>query len=124
MPEPVCTNGPWLKPQLAGCPTTLSLEVRPIGVAGPEARVSAVVRNTGANPAYPVTLSVSPGTCAAIWSDSYFWLAPGESATVEGTVRLDMRGLDPISPTTVIGPKDLKITVGAWNVPTLNPLEK
>ncbi len=124
VPEPVCTNGPWLKPQLAGCPTTLSLEVRPIGVAGPEARVSAVVRNTGANPAYPVTLSVSPGTCAAIWSDSYFWLAPGESATVEGTVRLDMRGLDPISPTTVIGPKDLKITVGAWNVPTLNPLEK
>ena len=83
--------------------------------AGPEARITATVKNTGPNPAYPVALSVSPESFAALWSDNYFWLAPGESKIVTGMVRLDMRGIDPISKTNLVEARNLSLEVSAWN---------
>jgi len=116
VPEQICTNGPWLKPQIAACPTTLALQMDSIRADGPEACVTITVENTGPNPAYPVTLSVSPDTCAVIWSNNYFWLAPGARATLTGTVRLDMRGIDPMSKVQVVEQKDLRVEARAWNV--------
>ena len=117
VPEPICTNGPWLKPQLAACPTTLSLEGVSVRAAGPEALITATVKNTGTNPAYPVTLSVEPDTAAVLWNDNYFWLPPGKSVTLNGTVRLDMRGLDPLSASPIVDPRQLRIHLAAWNAP-------
>jgi len=73
------------------------------------------VRNTGSKPAYPVELNVGPDTYSALWSDNYFWLAPGESVVVEGTVRMDMTGLDPVTNPTVAKPSELRLSVSAWN---------
>jgi beta-mannosidase len=117
VPEPICAKGPWLKPQIASHPTTLSFQLASIAAHGPEAGITATVRNTGPNPAYPVCLSINPDACAVVWSDNYFWLAPGDSATVTGTVRLDMRGLDPMGGTSVVKAKDLRAEVEAWNAP-------
>jgi beta-mannosidase len=115
VPEPICKTGPWLRPQIASCQTSLSLEVSPLRAAGPEATVTATVKNTGNKPAYPVILTVSPEHCAVLWSDNYLWLDPGETAGITGTVRLDMRGLDPLSVENKFDPKDVKVAVAAWN---------
>jgi hypothetical protein len=115
VPEPVCKTGPWLKSQIASCETALSLEVSPLRAVGPEATVTAVVKNTGNKPAYPVILSVSPEHCAVIWSDNYFWLDAGETVTITATVRLDMRGLDPMSAENEFDGKDVHVSVAAWN---------
>jgi beta-mannosidase len=123
VPEPICKTGPWLRPQIASCPTSLSLEVSPLRVAGPEATVTATVKNIFDKPAYPVILSVSPDQCAVIWSDNYLWLDPGETAIIIGTIRLDMRGLDPLSAKTEFDPKDIHVTVAAWNAKPCGGLE-
>ena len=73
------------------------------------------MKNAGTAPAYPVRIALLPDTCSTVWSDNYFWLAPGESTTVTGLVRLDMRGLDPLSPALVARASDLKVEVSAWN---------
>jgi len=115
VPEPVCKTGPWLKAQIASCQTALSLEVSPLRAAGREATVTVVVKNTGSKPAYPVILSVAPEPCAVIWSDNYFWLDAGETVTITGTVRLDMRGLDPMSGENEFEAKNVHVAVAAWN---------
>ena len=88
-------------------------------VADHELRLTVNVKNTGANPAYPVQLAVEPDTYSVLWSDNYFWLAPGESVTVEGTVRLDMTGLDPITNPRIATASDLTLSVSAWNAASL-----
>ena len=113
--EPLATQGPWLKPQLEGVPTTLSAEVTSREASATEARLTLVVKNAGKAPAYPVRIALLPDTCSTVWSDNYFWLAPGESTTVTGLVRLDMRGLDPLSLALVARASDLKVEVSAWN---------
>jgi len=113
--EPLATQGPWLKPQLEGVPTTLSAEVTSREASATEAHLTLVVKNAGTAPDYPVRIALLPDTCSAVWSDNYFWLAPGESTTVTALVRLDMRGLDPFSPALVAKVSDLKVEVSAWN---------
>ena len=115
--EPLTTNGPWLKPQIEKIRTALSARVVSSEVVGPDLRLTVVVKNTGVNPAYPVQLSVQPDTYSALWSDDYFWLASGESVRVEGTVRLDMTGLDPVTNPRVAVASDLRLSVSAWNAP-------
>jgi beta-mannosidase len=121
--EIMSTNGPWLKPQIEGLGTNLSARIVRSDVEGPELHLSVLVRNSGNKPAYPVKLAVEPSTYSALWTDNYFWLAPGESTTIEGTVRLDMSGLDPITNPRVAAPSDLKLSVSAWNAApsTLQP---
>jgi hypothetical protein len=113
--EPLSTIGPWLKPQIQSVPTTVSGQVVDSKVADHELRLTVRAKNTGANPAYPVQLAVAPDTYSVLWSDNYFWLAPGESVTVEGTVRLDMTGLDPITNPRLATASDLTLSVSAWN---------
>jgi hypothetical protein len=113
--EPLNTTGPWLKPQIKGIPTTLSAQVLKSNVADHELQLSVTVRNTGDNPAYPVQFEIEPNTYSVLWSDNYFWLAPGESVNVRGTVRLDMGGLDPITNPRLATPSDLRLSVSAWN---------
>jgi hypothetical protein len=75
--------------------------------------------NTGKVPAYPVRIELLPETCSVLWDDNFFWLAAGESATLRGTVRLDMAGLDPISCPPVASPADLVLRLSAWNAPVI-----
>ena len=90
--DPLNKNGPWLKPQIESVPTTVSARILDSKVTGNELHLQVNVKNTGSNPAYPVHLDLAPDTYSVLWSDDYFWLAPGESVTIEGTVRLDMTG--------------------------------
>ena len=117
--EPLNTKGPWLKPQIENVPTTISARVVDSKVIDHELRLTVNVKNTGDNPAYPVHLAIDPDAYSVFWSDNYFWLAPGESVTVEGTVRLDMTGLDPITNPRIATASDLTLSVSAWNAAPL-----
>jgi hypothetical protein len=116
--EPLNTKGPWLKPQIENVPTTVSARLVGSKVVDHELRVTVNVKNTGANPAYPVNLAIGPDAYSVLWSDNYFWLAPGESVTVEGIVRLDMTGLDPMTNPRIATASDLTLFVSAWNAAT------
>jgi beta-mannosidase len=115
--EPLTQTGPWLKTQLESLPTALGAEIVQADAAGPELQATVVVRNTGGKPAYPVRLGVWPDVYSAVWSDNYFWLDPGERVEVQARIRLDMRGIDPVSRPKVATPADLTVVVSAWNAP-------
>ena len=66
-------------------------------------------------PAYPLRIELEPDTYSTLWEDNYFWLAPGETITIQGTVRLDMSGLDPITNPPAAKKRDLVVRVSAWN---------
>lgn len=127
MAEPLTQTGPWLKPQIEASPATLQtaakLENRSQNNGSQkdhsrkEVEVSVTVENQGKIPAYPVRLHLLPDFYSVLWSDNYFWLAPGETVTIHGTLRLDMSGLDPITKPPVASRADLRIRVSAWNAP-------
>lgn len=54
-----------------------------------------------------------------MWTDNYFWLAPGEEVSVRGIVRLDMIGLDPFTRRKVASRADLSLQLSAWNAPII-----
>jgi beta-mannosidase len=113
--EPPTQTGPWLRPQVEALPTTLKGAARIETRSDREAEISVSVENTGSLPAYPVAIQLIPDVYSALWTDNYFWLAPGEKVTLRGIARLDMRGLDPISNPPVPKNSDLSIRLSAWN---------
>ena len=113
--EPLSRNGPWLKPQVAELRTSLTVRGEFKQTSPQEAEVTVDVRNTGKKPAFPVRLEVNPDTYSVLWTDNYFWLAPGEEARVQGTVRLDMNGLDLLTNPPVAKMANLAVEVSAWN---------
>jgi beta-mannosidase len=117
VPEPLTQTGPWLKPQIEALATSLQSAIKLEGQTEKEAAVSVTIENAGKLPAYPVGLQLLPDFYSVLWSDNYFWLAPGEKVTLHGTVRLDMKGLDPITKPPIASPRDLRIKVSAWNAP-------
>jgi beta-mannosidase len=116
--ETTSTDGPWLKPQIAENHTTVAAEVDTSKVTGSEMQVTVKVKNNGLKPAYPVKLSVGSDEYSSLWSDNYFWLAPGESKTIVGTIRLDMTGLDLVTHPVVAKATDVHLFVSAWNADT------
>jgi len=117
VPETLNQTGPWLKPQIQALGTSLQSTVKLERQSQKEAEVRVTIENTGKTPAYPVCLQVTPDVYSFLWTDNYFWLAPGEKATLHGTVRLDMSGLDPITKPAIASPSDLRIRICAWNAP-------
>lgn len=115
VPEPLNQNGPWLIPQVQAVPTSLRSSAKLLKESGKEAQISLVVENTGKAPAYPVSVEIAPDRYSVLWSDNYFWLAPGEKVTLQGIVRLDMTGLDPITTPKILKSADLVARVSAWN---------
>lgn len=113
--ETLNRTGPWLKPQVQSTSTSLRGTAKVGGQSRKEAEVSITVTNAGKVPAYPVRIQLQPETCSVLWDDNYFWLAPGETAILRGTVRLDMSGLDQITNPSTAGRNDLLIHVSAWN---------
>lgn len=113
--DPLAKSGPWLKPQIASMPTTLSAEVVQFKQVGPELETTVVVRNTGTKPAYPVRLTALPDAYSAIWSDNYFWLAPGDRVEVRARIRTDMTGIDLVSNPKIATPSDITLEISAWN---------
>lgn len=113
--EPLTTKGPWLKTQIEQAHTAVAGRVMSSELVGSDLRLTVVVKNTGAKPAYPVRLAVQPDRYSALWSDNYFWLAAGESVHVQGTVRVDMRGMDPMTNPSIALPADLRLSISAWN---------
>jgi beta-mannosidase len=118
--EAVNQRGPWLKPQVQALPTSLRATAKLESQSKKEAEISVTVQNTGKLPAYPVRAELQPDHYSVLWSDNFFWLAPGETATLRGTVRLDMTGLDPITKPPVASKSDPAIRVSAWNAPAID----
>ena len=117
VPEPLNQTGPWLKPQIEPLATSLQAAIKFEGQSQKEGELSVTIDNVGKVPAYPVSLKLLPDVYSVLWTDNYFWLAPGEKVTLRGTVRLDMSGLDPITKPPIANPRDLKIRISAWNAP-------
>ena len=115
VPEPLSKSGPWLKPQVAALRTSLTAQGDFHQKSATEAEVTVSVQNTGKKHAFPVRLAVLPDTYSVLWSDNYFWLPPGETATATGTVRLGMAGIDLLTNPPVAKAADLTVEVSAWN---------
>jgi hypothetical protein len=113
-------TGPWLRPQVESLFTILKGVARIDRHSKSEAEISVTLENTGNLPAYPVSVQLLPDMYSAMWSDNYFWLAPGEKVSLQGTARLDMTGLDPFSKSPVANDADLSIRISAWNAPASN----
>lgn len=113
--EEVTKTGPWLKPQVQACFTALRGTAKFETQSSKEAELIVRVENVGKVPAYPVRVDVVPDTYSVVWNDNFFWLAPGEAATLRGIVRLDMSGLDPIVNPPVASRSDLRLRLSAWN---------
>ncbi len=118
--DPLTKTGPWLKPQVQSVPSALNARVVKAKTYGSDAIVTLEIRNTGGAPAFPVRIGVLPDAYSSLWSDNYFWLPPGESRTLTGVIRLDMRGLDPLTRPPVAALADIRIDVSAWNAPALS----
>jgi beta-mannosidase len=108
-------SGPWLKTEIEESPTEITTRILGCDQVGPEAKLRLTIKNTGRNPAYPVRLTIEPDWYSVLWTDNYFWLDPGESASVQATIRLDMTGLDPLLNPKVAAISDLALKVSAWN---------
>jgi len=119
VPEPVNQTGPWLKPQLQTLRTTLRATAKFESQSENESAVSLTIENSGEVPAYPVRIDLTPEVYSVLWDDNYFWLAPGETITLRGTVRTDMRGMDPITNPPIANRTDLLVRVSAWNAPAI-----
>jgi len=115
VPENVTQTGPWLKPQVQATSTSLRGTAKFENESPKETSVSITVMNDGKVPAYPLRIELEPDTYSTLWEDNYFWLAPGETITIQGTVRLDMSGLDTITNPPVAKKRDLVVRVSAWN---------
>jgi beta-mannosidase len=119
VPEPLTQTGPWLKPQLAALPTSLQATAKVERQSEKEVELNIVLGNHGKVPAYPVRVELQPDAYSVLWSDNYFWLAPGDSVTLRGTAKLDMTGLDPITKPPIASPADLLLRISAWNAPVV-----
>jgi beta-mannosidase len=115
IPHGAFQNGPWLKPAIQANTTSLDGQSTIEPISPDEARVKLTIRNTGDKPAYPVHVDLKPDMYSVIWSDNYFWLAPQEKVTVTGLVRLNMKGLDPVTNPPTAKVADLSLEVSAWN---------
>jgi beta-mannosidase len=115
--EPLTQTGPWLKPQIAALATSLQSSIKIESQSAKETVVSLTIDNSGKLPAYPVRIDLLPDVYSALWTDNYFWLASGEKATIRGTIRLDMTGLDPLTNPPAASLKDLRVRVSSWNSP-------
>ena len=113
--EQLTKTGPWLRPQIEQNATQLKSELVSVVQKGSEAEVAVRITNTGSKPAYPVTLTLDKDEYSCVWSDSYFWLCPGESVTVKGTIKLDMTGIDTVQNTPPISVSHLAVKVSSWN---------
>jgi beta-mannosidase len=113
--EPLTETGPWLRPQVEPLSTSLKGTAQIERRSKSEAELTLVIENSGTLPAYPVSVQLLPDAYSAIWSDNYFWLAPGEKVSIQGIARLDMTGLDPFSKTPIAKDADLSIRLSAWN---------
>jgi hypothetical protein len=113
--EPLTKTGPWLRPQVEKIRTKLQGHTEIKKLSGNEAEVVLTVQNIGKVPAYPLSVEILPDVYSAVWTDNYFWLAPGETASLEGTVRLNMKGLDPIAKPPIASLSDLTLRISSWN---------
>ena len=64
-------------------------------------------------------LTISPDLYPVIWSDNAFWLAPGETRTLKGIVRLDVQGIYSVTNPPAARPDQLHFEVSAWNAPAV-----
>lgn len=107
-PWPTFEKGPFLKPTVGAVPTQLTTKLLATKtLAADRSRLSLSVRNTGPVPAFMTNVDITGTKRAIVASDNYFYLAPGETTTLD----LDVRWREPATQARAV------LTVGAWNCP-------
>jgi beta-mannosidase len=85
-PQPALTldKGPWLKPQTAAHPTSLTAELVEHRQTAPNrSHLRIRVRNTGGKPAFNTRIDIEAARRAFYASDNFLWLAPGEQRDLQ-----------------------------------------
>ena len=85
-PQPalMLDNGPWLKPQTAGQPTSLTAELVAQEARLPDrSQLRVRIKNTGSKPAFNTRLDLEGAPRVFYATDNFFWLAPGEQRDLQ-----------------------------------------
>jgi beta-mannosidase len=99
-------HGPWLRPQVAAMPTSLTLKViSQKKISDTESTIRVEVRNTGAKPAFETHINITGTKRIFYGTDNDMWLAPGEARTIDFTVLWKDPATRPAA----------QITADAWN---------
>ncbi|MFA6562895.1 MAG: sugar-binding domain-containing protein [Verrucomicrobiia bacterium] len=107
-PQPALAfdKGPWLKPQTASQPTSLTASlVGQMPLAADRSQLRVHVKNTGGKPAFNTRLDIEGTKRAFYATDNFFWLAPGE----ERELQVEVLWRDPGQHAQAT------LTVSAWN---------
>lgn len=88
-PQPalMLDKGPWLKPQTAAQPTSLTaalVEQQPTAPLRSPLRVR--IKNTGSKPAFNTRLDIEGAPRVFYTTDNFFWLAPDEQRELQAEV--------------------------------------
>jgi beta-mannosidase len=107
-PQPALTldKGPWLKPQTAAQPTSLTAALVAQQPTAPNrSRLCVRVQNTGHKPAFNTRLDIEAAPRLFYATDSFFWLAPGEQRDLQ----VEVLWRDPARREQAV------LVVSAWN---------
>ena len=103
---PTLANGPWLKPTVAKHKTTVELkDVKLMKMNENKGQLHIVVTNRGKLPSFMTHLDIEGVPRSFYANDNYFWLAPGETKSIE--IDFELRGGQVAS--------SMKLVLKPWN---------
>lgn len=103
---PTLANGPWLKPTVAKHKTTVELkDVKLMKMKENKGQLHIVVTNRGKLPSFMTHLDIEGVPRSFYANDNYFWLAPGETKSIE--IDFELRGGQVAS--------SMKLVLKPWN---------
>ena len=103
---PTLANGPWLKPTVAKHKTTVELkDVKLMKMKENKGQLHIAVTNRGKLPSFMTHLDIEGVPRSFYANDNYFWLAPGETKSIE--IDFELRGGQVAS--------SMKLVLKPWN---------
>lgn len=112
---PTMENGPWLKPTVAKHKTSVGFkEVKLMKKNGNKGRLHVVVTNKGRLPSFMTNLDIEDVSRSFYANDNFFWLAPGETKSIEIDFELRERQVA----------SSMKLVLNSWNAKTQSRMVK
>ena len=112
---PTMENGPWLKPTVAKHKTSVGFkEVKLMKKNGNKGRLHVVVTNKGRLPSFMTNLNIEDVSRSFYANDNFFWLAPGETKSIE--IDFELRESQVVS--------SMKLVLSSWNAKTQSRMVK
>ena len=106
---PTLNSGPWLKPTVAKHKTSVEFkEVKLMKKDGNKGRIHIAVANKGRLPSFMTNLNIEGVSRSFYANDNFFWLAPGETKSIE--IDFELRESQVVS--------SMKLVLSSWNAKT------